>query len=149
MLTQLATVSGIQHLDLGFNGLRAPSMIALSESGITARLVSLELDGNHLGIAGITALCEQEFPLLEELGLSWCELNDEAITPITATKAFPKLNTLRLRRNKLTDAGAELLAASDWLRRQLTQLTRDYNDDMTSRGRDILIGAFGFERLDF
>jgi hypothetical protein len=56
---------------------------------------------------------------------------------------MPVLRELSLRRNKFTDEGAVVLAASERLRAQIRRIDLDSNDEVTRRGMKALRHAFG------
>lgn len=143
VFARLAEVESIERLAIGFNVLRRDAMRALGESPLSARLVELELTGNHLGEAGVAALVAGRFPRLERLGLAWCRLDDGAARSLADASGVPALRDLSLRRNDFTDEGALALAASERLRAQLERLDFDCNDDVTRRGMNALRRAFG------
>jgi hypothetical protein len=143
VFARLAEVESIERLAIGFNILRRDAMTALCESPLSARLVELDLTGNHLGDAGIAALVAGRFPRLGRLGLAWGRLEDSAAAALADAAGMPALRDLSLRRNDLTDEGAFVLAASERLRAQLERLDIDCNDEVTRRGMTAVRRAFG------
>ncbi len=143
VFARLAEVESIERLAIGFNVLRRDAMKALGESPLSARLVELDLTGNHLGEAGIAALAAGRFPRLERLGLGWCDLEDCAAPSLADAPGMPVLRDLSLRRNAFTDEGALVLAASERLRTQIGRIDFDCNDEVTRRGMTALQRAFG------
>ena len=143
VFARLAEAESIERLAIGFNILRRDAMKALGESPLSARLVELDLTGNHLGEAGIAALAARRFPRLERLGLGWCHLEDSAAPSLADAPGMPVLRDLSLRRNAFTDEGALVLAASERLRAQIGRIDFDYNDEVTRRGMTALQRAFG------
>jgi hypothetical protein len=142
-ITRIAEAPGIRRLHLGWNTLGVGAMRALAASPLATWIEELDLAGNELGDPGIAALFAGHFPSLWKLDVPYCRVGDGAAGPIAAMTGMAALRDLSLRRNDLTNAGAAILAASQPLRRQLTRLDVDYNDEMTSKGMRLLREAFG------
>ncbi len=117
VLPQLSTNLPVEELLLNGNQLSPLCIKELApySQRLTA-LRNLELANNHLGQAGLVTLLEifrsmSPASPLTFLGLAHNEIRDIAIESLAAFLSvhFPKLQTLDLRNNLITDAGITLL----------------------------------------
>lgn len=111
-------VVGVNHLDLGYNGITGATLSRLvgPETKLTGPTY-LSLAGNALPDAWLQALAAGPFPPhLRDLNLRRTGLTDEGARALAALP-FGKLERLNVSGNALTAAGRAALSAAPWARR--------------------------------
>jgi uncharacterized protein (TIGR02996 family) len=77
-------------------------------------VVSLWLDGNHVGDAGLTALSIAELPRLHELHLSGNGITDEGVAALAGAPVLNRLTVLDLADNAISPGGVVTLMGSPY-----------------------------------
>src|SRR5262249_26225735 len=105
----------LQHLELDGNRLSARAAAALAKLE-SSNLIDLDLGNNAIGPEGAEALAGcTGLSSLAVLKLYRCPIRDRGLTALLASRHLPALQSLDVRENGLTRAGAAALR--DWPRR--------------------------------
>lgn len=97
------------RLDLAGVGLGATGAGAIAHAAPSAALTSLDLSLNDLGDAGVTRLAEGHFDRLAHLSLAKVGVTDRGSRRLAQSHLMPKLRTLDLSGNRMTQSGLNLL----------------------------------------
>lgn len=123
LLLRSKHLTGVESLDLSFNGLDDTAARLLARTAALPRLRELRLNDNgRLTADGLTALAES--PALSGLELLDVSANDIGPAGVRAVIDSPYLGRLHavvIHTNRIGDAGAEALAGSELLARMLAR----------------------------
>lgn len=103
----------LASLELGNNGVGADGARAIASSNAVAKLKHLGLAGAQLDQATLSEIAKStSLASLESLDLERCHAG-VFVALLFSKNALPSLRALRVERNRLTDAGAELIAENE------------------------------------
>ena len=103
--------ANVRELEVANAGVSPAGVAVLAGSPLAGRLRRLDLSTNELGIKGAEALAVAHWPVLRELRLRRCALDDAAIEALARTD-FRSLRDLDLSYNSVGPSGASALATS-------------------------------------
>jgi Leucine-rich repeat (LRR) protein len=104
-LAQSTTLTTLTWLDLGNNGIEEEGIEALCTSPVVSKLKYLDLEQSSAGNSIAAALAAPSSTLrnLTELCLAACDLNEEGVLQLLATRNLDQLDTLVLHENSIDD----------------------------------------------
>ncbi len=108
----------VRELEVANAGVSPAGVVVLAGSPLAGRLRRLDLSTNELGIKGAEALAVARWPVLRELRLRRCALDDAAIEAL-ARADIRRLRDLDLSYNSVGPSGAVALATSARLEKAL------------------------------
>jgi uncharacterized protein (TIGR02996 family) len=112
VLVEAPVHSQLEFLWLCGCGLTNDGLASLGSRGRFTRLEQLHIDDERPGAEALRALGVGNFPVLTELRLSHCELDDEVLVILTNSSLMSRLERFDLSMNRLTVASARAIATS-------------------------------------
>jgi len=109
-------LAGLEHLDLSSNRLSSAGLEMFTASRGTGRLRSLRLANNGIGARGAEALAASRLPLVD-LDLSGNDLGPAGVSALADSETLEQLVSLGLAGNHIGPQGVAALAVSPRLRR--------------------------------
>lgn len=109
-ISRAPAFSAVQELEVSNAAIGPDGVRALARSGLAEHLRRLDLSTNAVGPAGASALAGACWPMLRELRLRRCDLDDDSIGAI-ARGDFARLGDLDLSYNSVGPSGAATLSA--------------------------------------
>jgi uncharacterized protein (TIGR02996 family) len=116
----------LEALDLGFNGLDDTGAGVLARGSSLSNLTTLALnDNDRITGEGLIQIAESPFLAgLTALDVSGNDIGEAGLTAVVASQAMERLHSFRINGNPIGDAGAAVLARSRLLARMLNADTK-------------------------